>query len=121
MGDGNIQHPTPNIQHPIKAERGGAKSAELRREERFPLLLRDSQTESICEASPPVPQAPPHPGPMTRSLPLARPSRASAFGRIPIAVSQSAIVPHFMAERETESGRVFGDFTKFGALQHVDG
>ena len=40
---------------------------------------------------------------MTRSLPLARPSRASAFGRIPFAASQAAKVPHFVAERETDS------------------
>ena len=62
------------------------------------------------------------PGPMTRSLPLARPSRASTFGRMdlpilqmvspenevaiatgkPFAASQAAQVPHFVAERETE-------------------
>ena len=36
---------------------------------------------------------PPHPGPMTRLLPQARPSRASAFGRIPFAASQAAQVP----------------------------
>ena len=44
---------------------------------------------------------------MTRSLPLARPSRASTFGRIPFAASQAAQVPHFMAERETGSGVIF--------------
>src|SRR5689334_9775449 len=36
---------------------------------------------------------PPHLGPMTRSLPFARPSRASAFGRIPFAASRAAQVP----------------------------
>jgi len=35
----------------------------------------------------------PHPGPMTHSLPLARPSRASASGQIPFAASQAAQVP----------------------------
>jgi hypothetical protein len=41
------------------------------------------------------------PGPMTRSLPLARPSRASAFGRIPFAASRAAQVPR--GEGETVS------------------
>src|SRR5215469_10163822 len=36
---------------------------------------------------------PPHPDLVTRSLPLARPSRASTFGRIPFAASQAAQVP----------------------------
>jgi hypothetical protein len=40
------------------------------------------------------------PGPVTRSLPLARPSRASAFGRIPFAASRAAEVLRFAAERE---------------------
>src|SRR6185437_6340364 len=40
-----------------------------------------------------------HPGPMTRSLPLARSSRTSAFGRIPFAASPAAQVPR--GERET--------------------
>ena len=35
----------------------------------------------------------PHPGPMNRSLPLARPSRASGFAQIPFAASQAAQVP----------------------------
>jgi riboflavin kinase/FMN adenylyltransferase len=35
----------------------------------------------------------PHPCPMTRSLPLARPSRASGFAQIPFAASQAAQVP----------------------------
>ena len=39
---------------------------------------------------------------MTRSLPLARPSRASAFGRIPFAASQAAKVPRCAAKRETD-------------------
>ena len=38
---------------------------------------------------------------MTRSLPLARPSRASAFGRIPFAASHAAKVL-LGEERETE-------------------
>src|SRR5215472_6535848 len=36
---------------------------------------------------------PPHPDPMTHSLPLVRPSRAFTFGRIPFAASQAAQVP----------------------------
>ena len=36
---------------------------------------------------------PPHPSLVTRSLPLARPSRAFTFGRIPFAASQAAQVP----------------------------
>ena len=35
----------------------------------------------------------PHPGPMTRSLPLARSSRTSGFAQIPFAASQAAQVP----------------------------
>ena len=36
---------------------------------------------------------PPHPGLVTRSLPLARPSRAFGFAQIPFAASQAAQVP----------------------------
>src|SRR5690242_18081085 len=46
------------------------------------------------------------PSPMTRSLPLVRPSRASA-PRIPFVASQATQVRHFMAERETERCGMF--------------
>jgi hypothetical protein len=39
---------------------------------------------------------------MTRSLPLARPSRAFGFAQIPFAASQAAQVPRFAAEREAK-------------------
>ena len=49
--------------------------------------------------------ASPHPGPMTRSLPLTRPSRASAFGQTPFAASQAAQVPRGEGEVVPASGK----------------
>ncbi len=49
---------------------------------------------------------------MTRSLPLTRPSRASAFGRIPIAASQAAIVPRGEGETLSRVRKTVGSATQ---------
>ena len=51
----------------------------------------------------------PHPGPVTRSLPLARPSQASASGRIPSAASQAAEVPRGEGETLSRSREAGGE------------
>ena len=71
----------------------------------------------------PEPSAPPgHPDPMTRSLQRLSSALAglhpSTAGRIPFANSQSAQVPHFVAERE-KSDCAFRVSYKFGACSRL--
>ena len=57
----------------------------------------------------------PHPGPMTRSLPLARPSAGLRFRRIPFVASQATQVPVWAGRgRKNSSDRVLA-----AALNHT--
>jgi hypothetical protein len=54
----------------------------------------------------------PHPGPMTRSLPLTRPSRTSAFGQTLFAAFQAAQVPWGEGETLARLWRILGLLTQ---------